>query len=191
MTTRRPADLLGFLLVFQVCVFQDPLPPCVACHKVQISYPVLCLQLLNKQTNLDIVMITWACLSKPTVSSSNPISTAFGPTSLRKSKNARIAASSDIHLTRSNLLTKTVERKRKLDVPSSLVKKKTFLSRMSQRKLQTNLKFGQKLKHDRTFLGSLGTLGNLDYVPLWALLDSIGDYLSNYFKMPQLFKILK
>ena len=58
MTTRRPADLLGFLLVFQVCVFQDPLPPCVACHKVQISHPVLCLQLLNKQTNLDIVMIT-------------------------------------------------------------------------------------------------------------------------------------
>lgn len=183
MTTRRPADLLGFLLVFQVCVFQDPLPPCVACHKVQISHPVLCLQLLNKQTNLDIVMITWACLSKPTVSPSNPISTTFGPTSLRKSKNARIAASSDTHL--------TVGRKRKLDVPSSLVKKKTFLSRMSQRKLQTNLKFGQKLKHDRTFLGSLGTLGNLGYVPLWALLDSIGDYLSNYFKMPQLFKILK
>ena len=161
MTIRLPADLLGysgFLLVFQVCVFQDPLPPCVACHKAQISHPVLFLQLLNKQTNLDTVMITWACLSKPTVSSSNPISTAFGPTSLRKSKNARMAASSDIHLTRSNLLTKAVGRKRKLDVPSSLVKRKIFLSRIAHRKFQTNLEFGQKLKHNRTFLGTSGIL---------------------------------
>ena len=147
MTIRLPADLLGysgFLLVFQVCVFQDPLPPCVAGHKVQISHPVLFLQLLNKQTNLDTVMITWACLSKPTVSSSNPISTAFGPTSLRKSKNARIAASSDIHLTRSNLLTKTVGRKRKLDVPSSLVKRKIFLSRMAQKKFQQISSFAKR-----------------------------------------------
>ena len=139
MTIRLPAELLGysgFLLVFQVCVFQDPLPPCVAGHKVQISHPVLCLQLLNKQTNLDTVMITWACLSKPTVSPSNPISTTFGPTSLRKSKNARIAASSDTHL--------TVGRKRKLDVPSSLVKRKIFLSRMAQKKFQQISSFAKR-----------------------------------------------
>ena len=109
--------------MFQVCVFQDPLPPRVARNKAPEACPVLCLHLLHNQANLERVIIRVAGMSKPTVSSSTPTSTTFGPTSLRKAKKALMATSSETHSTRATCFTNTVGRKRKVDEPPSLVTK--------------------------------------------------------------------
>ena len=109
--------------MFQARVFEDPLPPRVARNKAPEACPVLCLHLLHNQANLERVIIRVAGMSKPTVSSSTPTSTTFGPTSLRKAKKALMATSSETHSTRATCFTNTVGRKRKVDEPPSLVKK--------------------------------------------------------------------
>ena len=109
--------------MFQARVFQDPLPPRVARNKAPEACPVLCLHLLHNQANLERVIIRVGGMSKPTVSSSTPTSTTFGPTSLRKAKKALMATSSETHSTRATCFTNTVGRKRKVDEPPSLVKK--------------------------------------------------------------------
>ena len=59
---------------------------------------------------------------QPTVSSSNPTKTMLlGPADLRKVKKLERASDSKIHSTLSTCFTRTEGRKRKVDVPSSLV----------------------------------------------------------------------